>query len=75
MPGFVKIANSENNRTPEQLEAWYKDIAKQYPMRRVCEVDEIANVVSFLASDQSSYINGQSIVVDGGKTIADTHEF
>ena len=75
IPGFVKIANSENNRTPEQLEAWYKDIAKQYPMRRVCEVDEIANVVSFLASDQSSYINGQSIVVDGGKTIADTHEF
>src|SRR3989338_9018455 len=75
IPGFVKIANSENNRTPEQLEAWYKDIAKQYPMRRVCEVDEIASVVSFLASDQSSYINGQSIVVDGGKTIADTHEF
>ena len=38
IPGFVKIANSENNRTPEQLEAWYKDVAKQYPMRRVCEV-------------------------------------
>jgi NAD(P)-dependent dehydrogenase (short-subunit alcohol dehydrogenase family) len=74
-PGFVKIANSENNRTPEQLEAWYKDISKQYPMRRVCEVEEIANVVSFLVSDKASYINGQSIIVDGGKIVADTHDF
>ena len=74
-PGFVKIANSQNNRTPEELDVWHKGISKQYPMRRVCEVDEIANVVSFLASEQSSYINGQAIVVDGGKTIADTHEF
>lgn len=74
-PGFVKIANSENNRTPEQLEAWYKDISKQYPMRRVCEVEEIANVVSFLVSDKASYINGQSIIVDGGKIVADSHDF
>lgn len=74
-PGFVKIANSENSRTPEDLKKWYSEISKQYPMRRVCEVEEIANVVSFLASDKASYINGQTIVVDGGKTIADTHEF
>ena len=74
-PGFVKIANSENNRSPEELEAWYDSIAKEYPMKRVCEVDEIANVVAFLASQQSSYINGQTIVVDGGRLIADRHEF
>jgi len=74
-PGFVKIANSEGNRTPKQLEKWYKDISKKYPMKRVCTVEEIANVVSFLASKKSSYINGQTIMVDGGKLIADTHEF
>jgi NAD(P)-dependent dehydrogenase (short-subunit alcohol dehydrogenase family) len=74
VPGFVKIANSENNRTAAELEQWYVDISKQYPMQRVCEADEIASVVSFLASDKASYINGQSIVVDGGKTVADTHE-
>ncbi len=74
-PGFVKIANSENNRSPEELEKWYSDISKQYPMRRVCEVSEVASVVSFLAGKDSSYINGQTITVDGGKMAADTHEF
>lgn len=74
-PGFVKIANSQNNRTPDQLEKWYNEIAKQYPMRRVCEVEEIASVVSFLSGPDSSYINGQTVIVDGGKTIADTHDF
>lgn len=74
-PGFVKIANSENNRMPEELEKWYGEISKQYPMRRVCEVDEIAGVASFLAGDDSSYVNGQTIIVDGGKMAADSHEF
>lgn len=75
LPGFVKIANSENNRTSEELKKWYEIIAKQYPMKRICEVDEIVNIVSFLAGEQSSYINGQSNVVGGGKTVPDTHEF
>ena len=74
-PGFVKIANSQGNRTSQELKAWHSKIAKNYPMKRVCEVEEIANAVSFLASDESSYINGQTIVVDGGKIIADSHEF
>ncbi|PIR62431.1 MAG: short-chain dehydrogenase [Candidatus Pacebacteria bacterium CG10_big_fil_rev_8_21_14_0_10_42_12] len=75
LPGFVKIANSENNRSADELKKWYASVAKQYPMKRVCETDEIANVVSFLVSDKASYINGQSIVVDGGKSVADFHEF
>lgn len=74
-PGFVKIANSENDRSPTELKKWYASIAKQYPMKRVCEVEEIANVASFLADDESSYINGQSIIVDGGKSISDLHDF
>lgn len=74
-PGFVKIANSENNRTPEELDKWYSDVSKQYPMKRVCEVDEIAGVASFLAGEDSSYINGQTIIVDGGKMAADSHDF
>jgi NAD(P)-dependent dehydrogenase (short-subunit alcohol dehydrogenase family) len=74
-PGFVRIANSENDRSPEELEAWLGRIASTYPLKRVCSVDEIADVALFLASDESSYINGQCLVVDGGRTVADSHEF
>ena len=74
-PGFVKIENSENHRSKEELDKWYAQVSRQYPMKRVCEVGEIANAVSFLASSASSYINGQSILVDGGKLISDSHSF
>jgi len=74
-PGFVRIANSEGNRTTEEIEEWINGISKTYPMKRVCTVDEIGNAALFLASDDSSYINGQSIIIDGGKIISDTHEF
>jgi NAD(P)-dependent dehydrogenase (short-subunit alcohol dehydrogenase family) len=74
-PGFVRIANSEGERTPEEVEAWIGRIAKGYPQQRVCTVEEIANAALFLLSDDASYINGQCIVVDGGRSIADVHEF
>ncbi len=74
-PGFVRIANSENDRTGEELKEWLEGIAKTYPLKRVCSVEEIANVALFLASEESSYINGECIVVDGGRSVADSHEF
>ncbi len=74
-PGFVRIANSEGNRSPEEIEQWIEGIASTYPLKRVCTVDEIANVALFLASDDSSYINGEYVIVDGGRFISDAHEF
>jgi sorbitol-6-phosphate 2-dehydrogenase len=39
----------------------------QVPMKRGCTYDDVANVVTFLASDQSSYMTGQAINVTGGQ--------
>lgn len=43
-------------------------IAKANPMGRIGSPEEVANVVAFLAGDQSTYVTGASIPVDGGKT-------
>ncbi|KAF9982496.1 hypothetical protein BGZ75_006127 [Mortierella antarctica] len=44
-------------------------LADQHPQKRNGEVDEVANVVSFLASGESRWVNGQNIGVSGGWTV------
>jgi sorbitol-6-phosphate 2-dehydrogenase len=50
--------------TEEQVRQRYID---QVPMKRGCTYDDVANLVVFLASDQSSYMTGQAINVTGGQ--------
>ena len=60
-PGFV-----ETDMTADLDEKRRGDIAGQVPLGRFCSAEEIADVVSFIASPKASYITGAIIPVDGG---------
>jgi 3-oxoacyl-[acyl-carrier protein] reductase len=47
---------------------WFTSRASRIPLGRLGTVEEIAALVAFLASDEASYITGQTIVADGGLT-------
>ena len=53
---------------PEQMEAFVKQLQSSVPLGRRGEAEEVAKVVLFLASDDSSYVHVAEIVVDGGMT-------
>lgn len=60
-PGFIETA-----MTAQLPDAVREDWIKKIPLRRGGQVEDIANVATFLASDMSSYVSGQVIQVDGG---------
>jgi NAD(P)-dependent dehydrogenase (short-subunit alcohol dehydrogenase family) len=60
-PGFNGLALSE-----EQIEQFMTSIVSTVPMGRMGSPDEVAKAASFLASDDSSYITGIELFVDGG---------
>jgi 3-oxoacyl-[acyl-carrier protein] reductase len=59
-PGWIETASSE----PLELEA-----GRHTPLGRPGRPDEVGELIAWLASDASSYVTGQSIVIDGGNTI------
>ena len=60
-PGFIQTAMTD--AIPENEKA---KILAAIPMKRMAQTSEVASVIAFLASDDASYINGQTIVIDGG---------
>ena len=61
-------------RTPINMEAWdtraaYNDLMRLIPYKRIGEPAEIGRAAVWLASDDSDYINGATIYVDGGMTL------
>ena len=63
-PGF--IGTEMLNAIPEDKKEEY---LKVIPQHKLGSTEDIANLVSFLASDQSSYITGQVITIDGGLSL------
>ena len=60
-PGFIETAMTEMLG-----EDFKQNAAKQIPLGRVGTVDDVANAVAFLASDEASYITGHVLDVNGG---------
>ena len=64
-PGFVKTAMTD------KIDEKFKDmIISKIPSARLGEPEDIANAVVFLASNQSDYINGETLHVNGGMYMA-----
>jgi 3-oxoacyl-[acyl-carrier protein] reductase len=60
-PGYI-----ETDMTAALPEALKNQYLERIPLRRFGGADEVAKVVSFLASDASAYVTGQVVAVDGG---------
>jgi 3-oxoacyl-[acyl-carrier protein] reductase len=60
-PGFI-----DTDMTRELSEEHKQTLLSAIPLGRLGEANEIANAVSFLASDKSAYITGETLHVNGG---------
>lgn len=52
-----------------QNEEFVRKVSAKIPMGRMANVDEYRSTIQYLCSDASSYMNGQNIVIDGGRSV------
>ncbi|MGH8702227.1 MAG: SDR family NAD(P)-dependent oxidoreductase [Burkholderiales bacterium] len=66
--GKIKSGQHERRYTRQGVSAeeYYQQTARDIPLGRVGEADEVASVIAFLVSDAASYVTGTSINLDGG---------
>ena len=65
-PGYTRTEMVEDLRCQGKLD--YDSITSRTPLRRLAEPDEMAPAYVYLASDDSRFVTGQTIAVDGGWT-------
>ena len=71
-PGYMRSPMTTGERvglTPEQQEAQLATFGKRVPMGHVGSTLDIAEAILYLASDESAYVTGQELVVDGGYVV------
>jgi NAD(P)-dependent dehydrogenase (short-subunit alcohol dehydrogenase family) len=65
-PGLTETGMTKRTFDYAKEKGVMNKVGRLNPLRRAAQPEELAQVALFLASDQSSYVNGQAIAVDGG---------
>ncbi len=74
--GFARTPMSEfmaKQTDPDNVEAIFADMAKGIPVKRLAKPKEVGELFAFLGSDESSYLTGSQIVIDGAATIRESN--
>ena len=75
MPGYIRTPMVDKmaiESSPSNPESVIDGIASAIPMKRLGTIEELGELAAFLASNESSYITAQGIVIDGGSTLPET---
>ncbi len=73
LPGLTLTDMVAGDKTPEQIQQMTERVAEKSMLRRAGLPEDVARVISFLASDESSFMTGQFLVADGGRMDFLTH--
>ena len=77
LPGWVRTPKVEQvcrDNRPDDPESAMRDMAGFIPLGRLCNIEEIGDLVAFLASDEAKYITGTEMIIDGGSTLPETFD-
>jgi NAD(P)-dependent dehydrogenase (short-subunit alcohol dehydrogenase family) len=73
-PGQTWTPEAREELTPEEYHREFVEYCSRVPLRRPARPEEQASVVLFLASDEASYVNGETILVDGGELTGEWYD-
>lgn len=69
-PGMTETELLTGGRSDEEWEELASRMSEEYPLRRLGRPEDVANAMLFLASEEASWITGETLVIDGGFSCA-----